>query len=126
MSVAGFAAMTILLAIIMALLHSSKWTPSPKELASMKFNAERGDYEAAGKLAWIYEEGLGTKKDYEEAYFFNSIAAAETAGSESATSQQHAAADSQHLTAEQKFAVDMRVNGWIKAHPNAVRLPQVK
>jgi hypothetical protein len=99
-------------------VHGPMREMSPEHIAWMTSAAEGGDYEIGGKLSWLYERGWGgIKKDYAEAYFLNSIAVTEVVEDELVAAREHAADDAEHLTPEQKAAVDKRVSEWVKAHP---------
>lgn len=75
--------------------------------------ADQGQPGAQGKLAARYLRGEGVSQDYEEAYFWSSLAR-NLGNTWGAAGAQAAAAE--HLSVEQRNAVDKRVKNW-KSNP---------
>ena len=100
---------------------------SPELIAKFREDAEQGDYETGGKLAWMYEYGTrGVKQDYKEAYFLFSLSYVQVEQSEIVTLRERVAEVKKHLTPEERAEVDQRILGWVKSHPTlVVRQPEL-
>jgi hypothetical protein len=94
---------------------------SSDEIASLRAEAERGDYEVEGKLARLYEHGWGgVKRDYKEAYILLSMAYVQVSEPELSAAREQASEVLNHLTPQERAEADRRVLDWIKAHPSLV------
>lgn len=94
---------------------------SSSEISKLREEAERGDYEVAGKLAWMYEHGSGgVTRDYKESYIFLSIAYVQVAQSELFAVRERASEILNHLTPQERAEADRRILAWVKAHPTLV------
>lgn len=80
-----------------------------------KFSAQSGNWQAQLNLFNFY---MKEPHNYEEAYFWISLAASQTPGLD----QRQADAE-KRLTAEQVAAVKQRVAEWHKAHPILPKIP---
>ena len=77
--------------------------------------AEQGDVAAQDRIGWMYENGIGVKQSYTEAYFWLFLARRYRGGAEAA----------KYLTPEQIAAVKKRLEEW-KPTPAASPPPEEK
>ncbi|MDE1153754.1 MAG: ankyrin repeat domain-containing protein [Micavibrio sp.] len=78
-----------------------------------KLAANQGYQDAQEKLARIYEYREGVAQDWQEAYFWASLATLGTGGHKLPNNQNFALAEApKHITPEQKLAVETRVREW--------------
>jgi TPR repeat protein len=82
--------------------------------------ADQGDPDAQCALGEMYEKGLGVKQDYAEAYFWLSLAPKLPHRADVFFDTDTAGKVAEHLTHEQKSALDKRVEEWVKAHQDLV------
>lgn len=76
--------------------------------------ADQGNSLAESYLGGMYARGEGVKQDYAEAYFWSSLAVINSKIQQLKKVRDQSAAQ---ITAEEKSAIDKRVEEWMKAHP---------
>ena len=96
--------------------QATEMCPGPKlDLVCLGF-AQPSDL---GYKAKLFETGTGVKQDWAEAYYWYRLAG--LSGDE--FEEQHIKAAAQHLSPDQKMAVDKRVEQWQKDHPAPASKP---
>jgi len=95
---------------VVTLLHEQQSSPLPTpariDLKNIAKSAEAGDADAQFYLGGMYFTGNGTQRNYEEAYFWHSLAA------NSGESKEELVALRRYLSAEKVAAIEKRVADW--------------
>ena len=88
-------------------------TPKPEiiDFEKMQKSAAEGNADAQFYLGGIYFTGHGTQRNFEEAYFWHSLAA------KSGKSKEELDSLRRYLPAGRVAAIEERVTAWLKAHP---------